>query len=365
MPINITFGGATIKRPGAYSIVDTTNMVPIQIGANRVLAFVGEPGNGHTLTEDRVYYFNDPKEATNAVKDSELLDMMRIAWQHGADLIAVSPVLAAMPGSPTDNEWQAAIDRLNTEFVDGVVPVTTQQAIQVKVDNHVKSMSNVTNRKRRRAFYGHDAVLTIEDIKAIAEAIPSERGVLASPEVYTFDSQGNKVMKGSHYLAAAYAGLWASLPEQEPITYKYVKFPGLGKIYNNTEIIELLDAHVAPVEFVRNRGYRIVQGITLADSEDLSQCELSVSTLKDVMSTNIEQYFEEKYVGKAGVKGIEVTIYNDLISLIEGFERQGWISGYVQESVKVTKNGTTFTLDWEGQPTLPINNFLITSHLTL
>ena len=367
MAINISFGGANIKRPGAYSIVDTANMVPIQLGASRVLAFVGVPASGATLPADRVSYFNDPAIAAQQIGESELLDLMRVAWQHGADLIAVSPAKVTPPATaPTDAEWQAAIDLLNYEFVDGIVPVTTQQAILTKVDTHITNMSSVTNRKRRRGFYGHAAGADLTAIQAIQTAIPAERGMLASPTPYIFDNDSNKVLAtGSHYLAAAYAGLWASLPPQEPITYKYVEFPGLEKIYDGTEIVQLLEAHVAPVEYVRNKGYRIVQGVTLSPSDDLTQSELSVSTLKDVMSFNLEQYFEEKYVGKAGVAGIEITIYNDLVSKIEGFLKNGWIAGYVPESVKVTKSGTAFTLDWEGQPTLPINNFLITSHFTL
>jgi hypothetical protein len=83
------------------------------------------------------------------------------------------------------------------------------------------------------------------------------------------------------------------------------------------------------------------------------------------MSQNIRSYFEDKYVGQAGVAGIQITIYNDLVSLVEGFKKLGWISDYVKGSVQVVQNGTAFTLDWEGTPTLPINNFLITSHFTL
>jgi hypothetical protein len=364
MPINISFGGATISRTGAFSTVDTANMAIVTLGASKVLAMVGQAGVGHTLSTTSVSYFNDPQAATLAVKECELLDMMRIAWQHGADIIGVVPVVAAA-ANPTDSEWQTAIDLMNNEYVDGIVPVTTAPAIHIKIDTHVTAMSTVTNRKRRRAFYGHATGMDTTSIVALQTALPTERGIMASPAVYVFDSTGEKVLKGSHYLAAAYAGLWASQEPQEPITYKYVKFAGLGKVYDSVAIKALLDGHIAPVEYVRNKGYRIVQGQTLATSTDLTKNELSVSTLKDVISDNLESFFEEKYVGKAGVKGIEVTMYNDLITLIESFEKAGWIAGYVPESVRVIKNGTIFTLEWEGQPTLPINNFLITSHFTL
>jgi len=369
--MNISFGGASIRRPGAYSTVDTDKMVPITLGAFNVLAFVGvapaPAGQEATALEPgKVYYFNNPTLARQAIGDSELLDCMNIAWKHGADLIAVSPVSVTAPETaPTDAEWQEAIDALDVEFVDGIIPVTSEPAIHAKVDTHVTNASSVTNRKERRAFYGHANGLTVQEITALQAALNTERGMMATPGVYVYDSTGAKVLKPSYYLASAYAGLWASQPPQEPLTYKYVKFDGLEVLYNGTQIIELLDGHIAPVEYVRNKGYRIVQGITLSSSADLTKQELSVSTLKDVMSKNLREYFEEKYVGKAGVAGIEVTMTNDLLTMIEKFVEAGWLRGYVPESVRVTRNGTAFYLEYEGQPTLPINNILITSHFTL
>lgn len=362
MAINISFGGASIDRPGAYSTVDTSSMTPVTVGALRALAFVGKQGTSGTLTG--VAYFNNEKDAAAKIGTGELLDMMKVAWQHGADLICVAPVIAAA-STPTDGEWQTAIDLLQSEFVDGIVPVTTTPAIHVKIDTHITAMSSILNRKRRRGFYGHATGMDTTAIVALQTALNTERGIMASPGVYMYDADGNKVLRSSQYLAAAYAGIWASQSAQVPLTYKYVKFPGLEKIYTGPEISALLAGHIAPVESVRNKGYRIVHGQTLAASADLTQNELSVSSLKDVMSADIESHFEEKYVGRAGEVGIEVTIYNDLISKLEGFLKLGWISGYVQDSVNVTKNGTTFTLDWEGKPTLPINNFLNTARFTL
>ncbi|AKG36087.1 hypothetical protein VK70_17255 [Paenibacillus durus ATCC 35681] len=366
MSINISFGGATIKRPGAYSTVDSSGMVPVTPGSLKVLAVIGPSGTGATITPGTVAYFNDPKLAAAAVGEGELLEVMNVAWRHGADLIAVSAAAVTDPATaPTDAEWQAAIDLLQPEEVSGIIPITTQAAVWAKVDTHITLMSNTKNRKRRRAFYGHAAGTSIADIQAAAAAIPVERGLLATPCPLVADSTGNKVVKPGYYMAAAIAGIWAGQESQQPVTYKLVRFDGLEKIYIGQEIETLLEAHVCPIESVKNVGFRIVQGVTLSTSDDLTQSELSVSTLKDDMSANLESYFETKYVGTPTVNGIEVTIYNDLVSQIQGFQKNGWISGFVSDSIKVSRNGTVFTLEWEGIPTLPINNFLITSHFTL
>jgi hypothetical protein len=208
--------------------------------------------------------------------------------------------------------------------------------------------------------------LSTTQIKALQTALNTELGVMASPGVYYYDSDGNKVLQGSEYLAAAYAGLWVKQATQEPLTYKYVTFPGLEKNYIGTEITDLLSGHIAPVEYVKNKGYRIVQGVTLSASEDLSQQELSVSSIKVEISKKQRDALESKFVGRAGEKGIEVTIYNDLISLIESdFLKNGLIIDYDRTSVKVIKQNTTFITQWQATPTLPINNFLITTHLSL
>lgn len=368
--MNLYFGGQQIKRPGAYSIVDTANMVPVQVGAFNVLCFIGAPGTvtepAKALPTDRVSYFNQPSLARIAIGSCDLMDAMDTAWRHGADLIAVSPVKGTgTSGAIVDADWQTAIDRLETEEVDCIIPVTTAAAIHTKVDTHVTAMSTIKSRKERRAIYGHTTGLSVDAIIALQAGYSSERAMLATPGVYMYNDAGEKVLRSSMFLASAYAGIWASQEPQEPITYKYVKFPSLEKAYTAVEIEQLLDGHIAVTESVRNKGFRIVQGVTTSSSADLTKNEWSVSVLKDVMSKNLRNHFEEKFVGKAGVKGIEITIYNDLITLLEKFIKNGWLTGYVPESVRVIKEATSFYLEYEGSPTLPINNILITSHFTL
>lgn len=359
MTINISFGGGTVSRPGSYSTVDTLNMTPMELGAFKILAFVGVPAaSGATIAMNKVSYYNDPAIALKEIGNCDLLGAMQAAWGHGADLIAVSPV--ALTASDTD--WQAAIDLLQYEFVDGIIPITVAGANQAKVDAHVTLMSNVTNRRERRAFYGHATGISAA---SVASTLTNELGLLATPCPFVYDATGALVVKPSYYTAAAIAGVWASQESQEPVTFKYLKFPGFEKNYLSSEITALLAAHICPVEYVRNKGYRIVQGVTLSASEDLSKVELSVSTLKADMSKALRTYFQDKYVGHAGVAGIEVTIYNDLISMLELFKTNGWINGYVDGTPRVVKTGTTFAVEYEAKPTLPINNFLITSHFTL
>jgi hypothetical protein len=366
----ISFGGQQITRPGAYSVVDTSQMVVSSVGSFRALGFVGVAPAlkaGTDVSGLLVFNSQTTADAVATLGEGDLLTNMQIAWKHGADLIYVSVAVPATQGQPpTDADWQTAIDKLQYEYIDGIVPITSTGAIISKVDAHVTAMSGVTARKERRGFYGHLATATITDITTLVNSANDERAVFASPAPFDYNVDGSKLAYADSVpLASAYAGIWAGQDPQEPITYKYVKFAGLQKQYLSTDIATLLNAGVAVTEVTR-KGFRIVQGVTAAaGSSDLTQAELSVSTLKDVMSGDMRTYMEDKYVGHAGVAGIEITIYNDAISRIEEYKKNNWISDYDPKSVKVVQNGTAFNVDWQGSPTLPMNDFFITSHFVL
>jgi hypothetical protein len=363
----ISFGGAQITRPGSYSVVDTTGMVVTNAGSFRVLAFVGQaPSAVSGLNKSEVLYYNtqNTDKARKDLGSGDLIKHMDAAWKHGADLIAVSLVNPALAEAPTDSEWQDAIDRLNKTFVDAVIPVSTEGAIIAKVQTHNVTMSSTINRRERRGFFGHPTGVAKEEVISLVNSAATERAVFASPGVYDYSADGSKVLYPSTLLAAAYAGLWAGKEPQDPITYDYVQFPGLEVEYEAADISELLEAGVAVTEVTR-KGFRIVQGRTASPSENVTEQELSVSTLKDVMSMDMRDVLEEKHVGKAGVAGIEQTIFNDAMSRILEYKRLNYISEYVEGTLKITKNGTVFETQWEGKPVLPINNFLITSRFTL
>lgn len=364
----ITFGGQQIRRPGAYSVVDSSRMTPSSIGSFKVLAFLGVAPNAKEEVEvAKPYFYNAQtiKQAQEELGDGFLIDALKTAWKHGADLITVVLAGKSEDVPPTDSEWQTAIDVLEQEFIDGIVLCATDLPVITKLNDHCMLMSDVINRKERRAFYGQEVGATKEDIMHVTEVIDTERGTLAYPAVYEFQPDGTKMLRSSILLASAYAGLWAVKGAEDPLTYDYVKFAGVEKRLSYTEIGDLIDAGIMVVEEVKGKGIRIVQAVTMSSSEDLTYKELSVSTLKDMMSKELRDTLGEKHVGKAGIQGIEITVYNDAITIIEGFLKKNWISGYVKDSVKVVKNATTFTVEWEGQPTLPINTFLITSHFTL
>lgn len=363
----IEFGGKQVRRPGAYSQTDSSKMTPASTGSFKVLAVVGEAPNTTLTSKSEVVRYGayDIKKAEEEIGTGELLSNMKTAWKHGADLLLVSIVYALDEvAGVADSDWDSALTRLEREDLHGIIPVTTTDAIQVKVDEHVVRMSGVLEKKERRAFYGHPSGLTATEVASFSTILDGSRGLLATPAVYDLDANGTRTLYDSVRLASAMAGVWASKEDQDPITFDEVDFIGLETHYKQSEIGDLIDAGVAPVEFA-DGIYRIVQGVTMSTSTDLTKRELSVATAVDTMNQRMRKMQERKHVGEAGATGIEVTIYNDAISEIESYLKDGLITAYVQESVRVVKDNTSFFVEWEGKPTLPMNNFFTTSHFTL
>lgn len=374
--MTISFGGIQIKRPGSYSVVSTETNTIKNSGGFKILAVVGRVGTDTTITGDdlnKVHAFNSPSDARTKVgaissthNEEDTLLVMNAAWDNGADLILFSPLPHS--SNVTDANWQTAIDRLELQPVDAIIPVTTAEGIIAKIKTHVNTMSNTTNRKERRAFIGHDTTSTNSQILGIATTQNSERVVLASPAVVVKKIDNTTATKPSYILAGAYAGKWASQGYQENLTYKYINtgtITDLATKHTSTAIIDFVDGKVAVSEFVYGKGLRIVKGVTTSSDTDITKTELSIASLVDFMSKDIREYFEDNFVGIPAVAGIESSVYVQVISKIEEYLKNGYISGYDAKKVSATRSDSIITITWEATPTIPVNNFLITSTFTL
>jgi hypothetical protein len=96
--------------------------------------------------------------------------------------------------------------------------------------------------------------------------------------------------------------------------------------------------------------------------------ELSVSTLADMMSIELREYQEMKFVGKRKETTTPVSIENATISKLNQFVERGWLVGdpikgiLPYRNLRVVEIPLGYTLDWEGSPSEPNNYILMTSH---
>jgi hypothetical protein len=268
--------------------------------------------------------------------------------------------------TPTNTDWQTCIDLLDKEYVQGVVLLTADETVHAYLKGQIEFLSG--NRKERRGFYGHDLDESMDEIILRAKNLGTHRAVLVTPGIKVAVNS-EVVTKPAYFTAAAIAGMWAGADSSEPLTFDYLNCLGLEKIYlDPLELEQLIEAGVCPIENTK-AGYRVVNSVTtyLMDNNVLYR-ELSVSTLADMMSIELREYLEMKFVGKRKETTTPVSIENATISKLNQFVERGWLVGdpikgiLPYRNLRVVEIPLGYTLDWEGSPSEPNNYILMTSH---
>lgn len=274
----------------------------------------------------------------------------------------------------TSSDWENCIDKAEFADIQALIPVTADETVHAYVKDHVLRLSDVVNRKERRMFVGHASNETIDQILTRVVNLGTHRALLASPGIKKVVN-GVVVDLSPVFTACALAGMWAGTPHEHPLTYDYINCLGLTKIYTNAEINMLIKGGVTVVESVPGKGYRVVLATTtyLMDGNIMFK-ELSVSTLVDIMSRELREFLEAKFIGKVDTT-VLTSAKNATETKLNAFVREGWlVEGADQNTgevlppfrnIEVRKVGTALYINWEGSPITPNNYVLITSYFTL
>lgn len=264
---------------------------------------------------------------------------------------------------PTTQDWEDAINLFEAEDVQLMCIMTDDLGIQLALKNHIEYMST-QGRSERRGYFGHAVGESIADIKDRALALSSKRCMLLSPAVaFTVDSFGEPEIVSSAFLSAAVCGMVAGSSPQTPMTNKQVALLDVEKAYLDSELIDLLDAGVAPVKYDRVRGiFKVVQGqTTWLRDENTVYKEDSVGRIADYISLNVRRILEDRFVGEAAQAGTAEDIRITVVGLLREFAQPsvGLITNYGEVSVRI--ENTIAYIEYEVAPSDPINFILITT----
>ncbi len=271
--------------------------------------------------------------------------------------------------APTTTSIAAAIDALKTEDIQGIITPMTDTTSQDAIKAHCNTMSNVTNRRERRAFYGLDIGSASTDYVTAMQDVDG-RGTLACPGIYR-TVNGDNTLLSSAFHAAALAGLWAGRQNpNDPITFKLVKCNGLeeGIFATNEDINTLVEAQVTVTQAVPKVGYRVVHALT-GDTSGTNMVELSVADLVDIMNRSMREQLEAFVVGKASYNGIVNDLQQKAQSILEAYKKQNWIVDGTDafgnplpayRNIVVTQQGTTYPVTYEMSPCEPVNYIPVT-----
>ena len=268
--------------------------------------------------------------------------------------------LAGGSDGETPTSWIKYFDMLSAYDIQYIVPLTGDESIQAEARASVNNLSNNMGRERCLKIGGYTGE-GIEATKKKAMVNNDSRVQLAYPGFYDTNEYGELELYPSFITAAMYAGREAFLGIGESATFNYFDVVGLEKELNPTQIDELLKAGVAPLEYVINKGYRLVQDITTYTSNSKSlYTERSVRDLADDLNKRLRQKIEDYYISQKGIKVYIDSIRNTAISFLQQAILDEEIVAY--KGVSVTYKNRVLNVEYSAAPTEPINFALIRGH---
>ncbi|WP_191058320.1 phage tail sheath subtilisin-like domain-containing protein [Geminicoccus harenae] len=191
-------------------------------------------------------------------------------------------------GIVTNAEWADAYETLQTVDVQWVTPISPEPSIWAMNDAHVSFMSN--NKKERRAIVGTNLGTSNEDAISAAKSLNSDRTSLVHIGHYSYDPQGNLVLRPAYLTAALIAGAFAGVNPGTPMTNKALKVVALERdLRNPTETDVLINGGVLCVENT-DTGYKVVQSIsTWLINSNYNRREVSTGVAVDFTARNWRQ----------------------------------------------------------------------------
>lgn len=285
---------------------------------------------------------------------------------------APSYFLGGSDGTPTTTDWTNAITALQTVDCQIVVPVTDQAVVHAAALSHVNFMST-NGRKPRVAIlggalgeYSAAAAVPTSTITARTSALNSSRAMLVSPGIKYFDVNGNLQLKSAAFLAAMVGGMCAAQPTGTPLTHKYLSnIQGLEVNFLPADQVNLLLNGVAPVEFVQNKGFRIVQSkTTWLGTPNFALNELSTQMAIDAVTRRVQDTLDDQLVGQIvspQTLALAVSICETVLiqaqrdNLIVGDKNSPSFKNISASSL----GGDTIRVQFQMSPAIPANYILV------
>lgn len=258
--------------------------------------------------------------------------------------------------------WAEKFDLLYGKGAYIVVPLTGDEAIHHELSRFIDRMSG-EERSEMRAFYGGHLGEGVDTTVNRAVTLNSKRATLAYPGITRTTSGGETEVLPPYFTAAMVAGRVAGVDIGEPVTLDYLNLIGVERVLTGTEIDQLLEAGVTPVEYVQQsnrKGFRIAQCITThQDDANPALRENSIGEISDFLNMELRAKLESMFVGGKGTVSSPSIIKNTVQSFLDQKKREEWIIEYDEASVNVVLDGEVVYVDYAVMPAFGINYVLI------
>lgn len=265
--------------------------------------------------------------------------------------------------APVTQDWTDALTTLQSADVQWVVPLTSDPSIHAAADAHCAYMSTVA-RQERRALVGPAAGTTLAAVKALPQAINSDRTSLVWPGHYDYDATGTLTLFAPYMTAAIVAAMFAGSNPGEPMTNKALSIRGLElNPRNPTDTDDLIMAGVLCLEQTP-AGYKVVRSIsTWLTNDNYNRVEVSCGVAVDFVARNVRNALDTL----RGTKGTPQVLQR-AVSIAESTLRElarpepqgpGVIVGDdtnpAYKNITANLTGDTLRVAFQCSPVIPVN----------
>lgn len=391
------------KDSGAVAVLDTDYAVDVDEGttnATDVTSIIrdnsgGTIGDGEAVTvsyqfTDEAYYdplrvtsyeevkdaFGEPLDRTDGSIVSPLSLAAKFALDNGATRLVLIPVTGSATSVDVDDLASSYAAALALEDVSIVVPMpvgingtdgspgdTGQVGTDLK--NHVEGAED--DGIYRVGILGYETGVTVAP-PDLAGGIASRRVMIAYPNrMGYYNSFLNTTIElPGYYLAAAYAGRFASLPVQYPLTRKTIRgFSSIPTAVLNAMTRTTKDTMsrggVAVTEPSTTRGLICRHGVTTDPTSVLTR-EISIVRQQDTMIRAIMESLDlADLIGTPIMEETPVRIKGVVQGVLESMVDADVIVGYSGLSVRqIEIDPTVIEVKYLYAPSYPNNYILIT-----
>lgn len=274
-------------------------------------------------------------------------------------------------GTTTSTEWASALEALQAEDVQWLVPLTSDASIHAQADAHCAYMSMVAH-KERRCLVGGTIGRSLDEVEAAAKLLASDRTSLVHPGNYDYNDAGVMTLYAPYMSAVAVAAGFAGSNPGTAMTNKSFKFRGLEtKLRNPTDTDRLINAGVLALEDTPT-GYRVVKSIsTWRQNDNYNRVEVSVGHATDYTARAARESVQ-RFDGEKGSPLKAALAVSAVESTLRELARPepsgpgilvGDANSPPYRNIVGSLEGDVLRIEFECSPVIPMNYIPITIHI--
>jgi hypothetical protein len=260
--------------PGTYITVRDEGLISVGGIASGNIGIVGTAAQGAVDEVKVISSFAEGKEIFGEADNWQggnkneltLIRALELVYNNGGQTVYAVRTAGKSPETPPGKEeYQKSLALLENEIINIVLVAGQDNSVawlQEVIEGHLKVTAGT--KRERIAIVGSSLTNGKDNLDAIAEhTFNNERIIFTAPGIVVAGKNKTDTLPGG-YLAAAVAGLIASLPVQASPTNKTLSLGGLSSVFNAAQLEKLVSNRVLAVE--KRDGFRVVKGITTNDA---------------------------------------------------------------------------------------------------